>query len=434
MAKLTDRLVRQLEPPASGNRITWDDEVTGFGVRVSAGGTKAFILNYRTLERVERRKTIGRYPTWTVTAAREEAKELLREVDRGGDPVRDERDTRDGATVADLCKRYIEDELPKRRETTRRGYQTLIDNIILPELGRRKLVSLQYEDIDALYRKLAKKTPYQANRVHSLLRRMFNLAGRWYRDTLKAANWENPAQGIERVSEEKRRRYLKPEEMARLVEALNEYPYLERVRLPRAEQYRDEAGKLVRSVERRRDTPHPARQQSANIIRLLMLTGARRGEVLAAKWEQFDLEGGTWTKPAATTKQNAEHSVPLSGPARQLLAELHQQRDKRSPYLFPGTTPDTHQTDIKNAWAALCEAASIDDLRVHDLRHSYAALLASAGFSLPLIGALLGHTQPQTTARYAHLLDDPLREATERVGAIVQGGPTAEVISITGRK
>lgn len=432
MAKLTETTVKKLPAPERGASIAWDDELKGFGVRVTAAGVKSFIFNYRTLEKVERRKTIGRFPAWTVKAAREEAEQLKREVDQGGDPVKDERETRGAPTVKDLCDRYKDDELPKRRDSTADGYRAMIDKVIIPELGKRKLVSLQYEDVDALYRKLAKRTPYKANRVHSLLRRLFNLAQRWYRDHLRAANWDNPARGIERVSEDKRRRYLKPDEMKRLVQALADYPYLEQVRLPKKDQYRNEAGELVKAALRRREEPHPIRQQSANVLRLLMLTGARRGEVMAARWEQFDLEAGTWTKPAAATKQKTEHQVPLSAPARQLLVEMYEARDKQSPYLFPGDKPDAHQKDIKNAWAAICEAAGIENLRIHDLRHSYAAFLASAGFSLPLIGALLGHTQTQTTARYAHLLDDPLREATERVGAILGGGESAEVVSIKG--
>ena len=175
---------------------------------------------------------------------------------------------------------------------------------------------------------------------------------------------------------------------------------------------------------------HPDRQ-SANIVRLLLLTGARKGEMLTATWGQFDLVNGVWTKPGATTKQRTEHIVPLSAPARQLLANLHKVRDD-SGYLFPGRLG--HRQDIKAAWTAICQAAGIEGLRVHDLRHSYASSLAGAGFSLPVIGALLGHTQPGTTARYAHLQDDPLRTATERAGALLSGQPSAEIVPLKGAR
>jgi integrase len=162
------------------------------------------------------------------------------------------------------------------------------------------------------------------------------------------------------------------------------------------------------------------------------LTGARRGEVQAARWRQFDIEAGTWTKPGATTKQKTEHRVPLSAPARQLLVELRAEAALDADYVFPSHGERGHRVELKKDWAALCKAAEITDARIHDLRHTYASLLASAGLSLPIIGALLGHTQPATTARYAHLLDDPLKAATERVGAILSGKPAAVVWPFKG--
>ena len=160
--------------------------------------------------------------------------------------------------------------------------------------------------------------------------------------------------------------------------------------------------------------------QAANIFRLLLLTGARRSEVLSARWDQFDLTNGVWTKPGATTKQKTDHRVPLSAPARQLLSDLFAEAEEDAPFVFPSRSGG-HRVDVKREWAALCKTAGLKGIRLHDLRHSYASILASAGMSLPIIGALLGHTQPQTTARYSHLFDDPLRAATERVGAIFTG-------------
>jgi integrase len=163
-----------------------------------------------------------------------------------------------------------------------------------------------------------------------------------------------------------------------------------------------------------------------------LLTGARKGELVAATWDQFDLKGGIWSKPGATTKQKTDHVIPLSAPARQLIADLHQARDHHSEYVFPGRLG--HRREIKDSWTDICETADIEGLRVHDLRHSYASTLAGAGFGLPIIGALLGHTQPSTTARYAHLADDPLRTATERAGAILSGQPSAEIVPLPDRR
>ena len=147
-----------------------------------------------------------------------------------------------------------------------------------------------------------------------------------------------------------------------------------------------------------------------------MLTGARRNEALGARWDMFDLDVGVWVKPSSHTKQRKEHRVPLSGSARQLLLGIR--ATAVGPYVFPGRL-DGPLTDVKRTWAAVCGRADIRNCRLHDLRHTYASILANDGLSLQVIGALLGHTQTQTTARYAHLLDNSLRAATERVGAVV---------------
>ena len=163
---------------------------------------------------------------------------------------------------------------------------------------------------------------------------------------------------------------------------------------------------------------HPDRQ-AADIVRMLLLTGCRRGEALAAKWADIDLGAGTWSKPASTTKQAADHVVPLSAPARQLLSDIAGSGSAGA-YVFPSHGAAGHRTTIKRNWRQITKAAEIAGLRIHDLRHSFASELASGGASLPLIGALLGHSSPVTTARYAHLYDDPQRAAVERVGAAVE--------------
>ena len=186
-------------------------------------------------------------------------------------------------------------------------------------------------------------------------------------------------------------------------------------------------------------------QQAADIIRLLLLTGARRAEVLNMEWAQLDLspDGGTWTKPAAMTKQREMHHVPLNGPALRLLRTIRSEAEAQalrrgrevSRWVFSGKGgADQPVGDVKHSWAMLCRKAGITDLHLHDLRHSYATLLASyASSNLPIIGALLGHTQANTTQRYAHLLTDPLREATERVGALItsiETGKTGEILPL----
>jgi integrase len=388
--KLTDAIIRRLPAPKAGKKITYDSEVAGFGCRVYASGARTFVLNYRTHGRRERRITIGSFPDWKTAAARGEAAELKKIVDRGGDPLGDTKAARAAPTVGDLCNRFLAEYLPRKRPSTQHTYRLQIENEIRPALGRLKVAEVTFRDVDGLHRKLnARGTPYRANRVLALLSRMFTMSVRWQWRT------DNPCRGVERNQEHRRRRYLSADELARLTVALARHPD----------------------------------QQSANIIRLLLLTGARRGEVLAARWANFNAGFDIWVKPGATTKQKTEHQVPLNAPARQLLTELRSQTSADAEWLFP-RSDGSHRRDVKDAWASLCRAANINDARVHDLRHTYASVLASAGHGLKIIGELLGHTQPSTTDRYAHLFDDPLRVATERAGAILSGQPSAEIMPI----
>ena len=221
---LTDAIVRSLGAPASGNKITYDGgdpkkRVRGFGVRVTASGARAFILNYRA-GGTERRYTIGSFPDWSVSTAREEAKRLRREIDRGEDPVRGRRDYREAPTVADLCVRYIEEHASARkRERSRLKDEGLIRQWVRPELGTRKVAEIRAVDLEKLHRKITRHgTPIRANRVVTLLSRMFSLAVRW---ELRA---DNPASGIERNHEEPRQRYLSGDELRRLTEALAAHP------------------------------------------------------------------------------------------------------------------------------------------------------------------------------------------------------------------
>jgi len=390
--KITDKLAKTTAAPEKGSRLLWDDSVRGFGLRITAAGARSFIINYRRkADGLERRWTIGSFPDWGTAAAREEASRLKRAIDGGGDPVGEHSSNRAAPTVADLCDRFADEYFPKLRPATARDYETVIRKYIRPALGRHKVVSVSHRDIEALHRRVSADATYQANRTVALLSRMFNLSVRW--------GWraDNPARGIERNQETKRHRYLSADELARLTIALAQHPD----------------------------------RQAANVFRLLLLTGARRGEVLTFRWDDLDLTAGVWVKPGATTKQKTIHRVPLSASARQLIAELHQDRGE-SNYVFPGRVGG-HRVEIKAAWSAVCRAAQIKGLRIHDLRHSFASQLVSSGISLPIIGALLGHSTPTTTHRYSHLFDDPLRTAVETVASAIAGKPSAEIVPLRAR-
>lgn len=395
--RLTDRLVKALPVPASGSNIYYDQEVKSFGARVTANGARAFILRYRIAGQ-GRLYTLGSYPDWSASAAREEAKELKKRIDRGEDPTGKRHADREAPTMGELIDRFEADYLPKKRALTIRDYRLVLEKWVRPDLGGMKLADVKHADVDGLHRKLSERAPYQANRMAAVLSKMMNFAVKlgWRAD--------NPVRGLERNHEDRRERYLSPAELAALSAALAEH----------------------------------SDQRSADAIRLLVLTGARRGEVLGAEWSQFDLAASTWTKPSSHTKQKRPHRVPLSAPAVALLTSIRERQGDGERYVFPGDKPGRPLTEIKRSWSAVCKKAKIEGARVHDLRHTFASILVSGGGSLPLIGAMLGHTQASTTHRYSHLADDPLREAAERVGAAYEAARTAakpaEVVSLRSTK
>lgn len=390
-AELTSDLVKKLMAPEKGSRITYDTVLTGFGVRITASGAISFILNYRTTSGQERRYTIGDVDTWSLSAARKRAEELKRRIrSEHYDPLAELEKRRTDVKMNELCDMFIREHLPKKSANTARDYKQLIDTYIRPKLKHEPVAELQFRQVNDLFSEITKQGKRTtANRAMSVLSKMFSEA--------RKRGWasHNPTEGVEKNEEVKRERFLDADELDRLLGA---FATLED-------------------------------QEAANIFRLILLTGARKTEVLAAKWSMFDLKAGTWTKPSHHTKQRKTHNVPLSAPARQLLSEIHEAAGKdRVEYVFPAhfestkeTTkhPKPYRVNVKNQWAAVLKAAKLEDLHIHDLRHSFASFLVSEGMSLPLIGRLLGHTQAQTTHRYAHLALDPLRAATERVGAIV---------------
>lgn len=386
--RLSDKVVKAAAVPASGQALTWDSDVKGFALRVTANGARAFVLDYR-LDGRKRRYTIGRYPDWSVAAARDAAKTMKRQVSRGDDPMADRDHSRTAPTVAKLWSLYERDHLPTKRDAAKD--REMWDGYIKPALGRMKVDSVRRTDVREMHRQITQAgKPIRANRVLSLASKMFAMSVADYE--MRA---DNPAKGIPRNPENKRARYLSQAEIARLSQALNK---------------------------------HPSRV-AADAIRLILLTGCRRGEALSATWTQFDLERGIWTKPSAHTKQKKEHRVPLSAPAIQLLQDIRDRQPADEPHVFPGRETGEHLKSLKQPWTAIRERAGIPDVRLHDLRHSFASILVSQGLSLPLIGAMLGHTTPATTQRYAHLHDEPLREAAEAVGAVVgRGADSGQVV------
>jgi len=273
----------------------------------------------------------------------------------------------------------------------------MLETIILPQLGRMRVSTMTRRDVAELHASL-KGTPYRANRVLALMHKMFSFA--IAEDASAWGTASNPAAGISRFHEEKRDRWLSEDELQRLATAMEGYP----------ERCAANAGVSEKQRKFLRKEAHRA----MNAIRLTMVTGCRKGEALTAKWSDLDLARGVWTKPSHHTKQKKTEHVPLSAQAMALLQGLSRDGE----YVFPGRTGQ-HLRDLKGPWSKVCETAKVPGVRIHDLRHSFASHLVSSGISLPIVGKLLGHTQPQTTARYAHLADNPLREAANRFPVVL---------------
>lgn len=373
--KLTKRVVESLKSDPSNRVVAWDTEVTGFFIRVYPSGKRTYFFQYRNKARATHMVKIGVHGSITTELARNTAINLSLQIGAGEDPsvkviVQEDRTH----TMVELAEKYL--ALHAKIKKSPQCYEEdkeFLKNVILKKFGNMELNEVSLLDIQTLHSAL-RKTPYRANRILALLSKMFNLALQW--------GWrcDNPVRGIEKYHECKRDRWLVDQEVQRLYSTLEIYH----------------------------------NQSVANAIRLLLLTGARRSEVLKATWDQFDLENGTWTKPAHTTKQKRTEHLPLSFQAISLLG--HMKEKSMTEHLFPGKLPGKPLKDIKKAWHTIRTQADLPDVRLHDLRHTHASHLVSSGLSLKIVGKLLGHTQTSTTERYAHLADESTRQATEFFG------------------
>lgn len=399
--KITEATVKKMTPPSaeSGRSYTilWDREIPGFGVRITAAGVISFVLSYRIHGR-KKRYTIERYPVLSVEAAREKARKLRGGIQEGRDPLLEKYSGDSEPTFQQLADEYLKHaELIKRAGSLRNDRGHLAQ--LLPKWSKRTVKSITQGDILKL-KKEYEATPVRANRLLALLSTMFNFAAHPDR----AWRTDNPVKGIKRNPEVPRDAFLDVEELARLNKALDAYH----------------------------------NQSAADAIRLILLTGARKGEVLNADWKEFDFKRGTWTKPSHHTKQKKTEQIPLSDSA---LALLKKMKPKEAGPLFKGAkegAKESSRVTLQRPWRQICKAAGLADAietmgkrrklirykpkwHVHDLRHTYASYLVSQGVPLYLAGKLLGHTKASTTQRYAHVADEALRNAANRGNALVAG-------------
>ena len=374
--KLTKRTIDRLENDGR-ERFYWDTELPGFGLRIRASGRKYFIVQFRAKRR-ERRMTIGQYGTITVDVARRRAIAHIAEARNGVDPAAERDAARSRVTMDALADRFLEEHVANHcKASTARDYRRSIRLYIAPKFARRDVTDIERRDIAALHHDM-RATPYQANRTIAVLSKMFNLAELWG----LRRDGSNPCLHVKRYREEPREQFLGQDEFARLGRVLDEI---------------DEDGSETRSA--------------LAAIRLLMLTGCRLSEIQTLRWDHVDLEAGEFHLPETKT---GSRIVPLAPAAVRILTALP--RDFDNPWVIAGKKKGSHLTDLQHPWRRIRARAGLDGVRIHDLRHSFASRAVALGESLPMIGKLLGHTQVQTTARYAHLARDTVNASASRVG------------------
>jgi integrase len=398
----------------------WDCDLAGFGVAAFASGKKTYYAQYRTNGR-SRRSALGDHGRLTPDEARSQAKRLLGLVETGVDPIAERRAARAVKTFGELAVEFLNQHVAtKRKSRTYAEYERLLRVHLLPAFGGRRMVEIKRSDIARFHSALTDR-PFAANRCLALLSSIWNWAAR--RDELSLA--DNPVRGIERNPERGRERYLSSDEFRRLGESLR---LAETTGLPWNVDATKANSKHLPKTRRTVVDPF-----AVAAIRLLIFTGARLREVLFARWDQVDFDRGIIHLPDSKTGRKP---IYLSAAALQVLANLP--RIEGNPHIIPGEKPGAPRSDLKRPWSAITQAAGLDGVRIHDLRHSFASFGAAASMGLPIIGKLLGHSQPATTARYSHLDADPLRRAADAIAgtiaAALDNKPVADVVPLQTRR
>lgn len=401
--QITKSVVDRLKPQAN-EYTAWDAKLPGFGVRVRPSGSMSYVVVYRAgagRGAPVRRFTVASVGKIAPEAARKQAKGILGAVAHGKDPAAEKSTERGALTVGELADRFMTEHVEqKRKPGTAKFYRLLLDKIIRPALGTAKADRVTRAAVAKLHGKL-KATPFQANRVLAVIGSMYVFGSR----IGAVPEGYNPSQRIEKFKEHRRERFLTDQELERLGAAIRE---AEKVGLPwNVNEAKPKArAKHLPGREHRFTKFSPF---TAAALRLLLFTGCRLREILHLRWEHVDLERGLIFLPDS---KSGRKTVILNAPALAVLSGL----ERVGSYVVPGDDPAKPRADLKRPWEAVSRRASLDGVRLHDLRHTYASFGAGGGFGLPIIGKLLGHTQASTTQRYAHLDADPLRKASNAIG------------------
>lgn len=381
--KLTKTYIDALTYTGNGKSATvhWDERIPGFGIRVMPSGTKVFILKYRFFGQ-QRWMSIGRHGAITLHQALKMAQDRYLDVKAGKDPKSEaERVKFAGKTVAQLCDYYLEHHAEIKKDANSiRNDRSNIKNWIRPHIGKVPVRELKSSHIAALHNRIGKDHRVQANRVRSLVSKMFNEAKVW---GFVDKGTPNPVEDVKPFKEIPRERFLS---------------------------FRDELPRIAAEINKRDPWLRA-------LIWLYLLTGLRKKELLTLKWKHVNLEE-QWIL-IKDTKTDRPLKLPLSAQAWMLLSELPQINN--NPYVFPGRECKGHLVDFKKSWATILKNAKIEDLHIHDLRRTLGSYLVQQGHSLALVGRILNHTDPRTTSIYAKFADEPIKEALEGQAKLLEG-------------
>ena len=374
--------------------VRWDDEIAGFGLRVYPSGKKAFVLKYRDGQGTQCMLTIGDYGVFTLDGARAFAREKLVEVAKGTSPVEVRKELLRGDTVADLAMAFlahVKAPTPTKPNGQASAYDTerRVMKVLIPAWGTRKLVTITNDDMAAMKATYdVRKKFTEGNRVRALVSAMWNYG---YIHKYVPPSAPNPVVGVAMTQEVSRDRYVTPEELPRLMQAIENCPNI-----------------YIRAI-----------------IWLYLLTANRKSELMTAKWEHFDELDATLM--VFDTKNGTNQLVQLSTHAMAVIKQVP--RMVGNPYMFPGAKEGKHLVNLYKSWANVLREAKVSGVRIHDLRRTVGSYMAQAGVSIQLIGKVLNHKTMKTTAVYARHAQQDVRDALEqhgdRVSAIRRGGRTA---------
>lgn len=378
MARLTKRTIDGIKPTGT-DHFVWDSELRGFGIRVSPKGQKTYLIQYRHMGRTQRLK-LGKTNLLTAEQARKSAKILLGQAEEGKNPALIESKKRSALTLNEVTKRFITEHVETRlKPRTQINYNTVLRKYILPALGHRKIFDIDLKDISSLHYQLKDK-PCQANRAVLIMSKVFNLCEQWGYRTAGS----NPCRHIDLFKDNKRNRYLDKDELSHLW-----------VTLEKA--YEDGTAGLY----------------AINAYRLLILTGCRLGEIQTLKWSY--IRGSSVEFPDSKTGYKR---IPLNSAALEILNNTP--RKPNNEYVICGEKEGSHIVNLQKSWRRIRERANLQDLRIHDLRHTFASQAVMNGTPLALVSKLLGHSKIATTMRYAHLADAELAKASEGIGLFLK--------------